>query len=143
MSQLSQSPRFFRSFRSLSLLAASITCATLSWIPISFANAWEAVGQFNPAQPVQIKVLNQTRFPIEYGLTDPRPIVSEIPAGETLDINQPRIPNCLALNTPMMSPVQYKVETQGNQIIVAVQIVNDVSGDHCLDLREDGQIFVY
>ncbi|NJO86098.1 MAG: hypothetical protein HC818_05590 [Synechococcaceae cyanobacterium RM1_1_27] len=53
----------------------------------------------------------------------------------------------MALNTPMLSPVQYAVTSSqdpagSNLITVEVTTVNDVSGDHCLDLQDNGTIFI-
>lgn len=104
---------------------------------------WSVATWFNPAQPVKIRILNRTPHPLEYGLTDPRPIVTEVQAGQQVELTSVRIPNCLAVNTPMLSPVQYNVSVADNWIIVEVKVVSDVSGDHCLDLRANGAIYIY
>jgi hypothetical protein len=49
----------------------------------------------------------------------------------------------MAINTPMLAPVGYQVSVDSfNVITVEVRLVNDVSGDHCLDLQATGAIFV-
>ncbi|NJK62373.1 MAG: hypothetical protein HC921_06505 [Synechococcaceae cyanobacterium SM2_3_1] len=80
---------------------------------------------------------------MEYGLTDPRPVVTEVQPGESVELFSVLIPNCLAVNTPMLTPVQYQVEVKQNRIHVQVLPVNDLSGDHCLDLHPTGTLYVY
>lgn len=101
------------------------------------------VARFNPNLPAELVIRNRTGLPLEYGFTDPRQKVSELPAGETLRLSNLLIPNCMAINTPMLAPVGYQVSVDPlNVITVEVRLVNDVSGDHCLDLQETGAIFV-
>ncbi|MEN9232276.1 MAG: hypothetical protein Q6L68_15370, partial [Thermostichus sp. DG02_5_bins_236] len=100
------------------------------------------VARFNPNQPSELVIINRTGLSLEYGFTDPRRDVFEFPPEETLRISNYRIPNCLAINTPMLAPVQYQVSVDPmNVITVEVRLVNDVSGDHCLDLQATGAIF--
>ncbi len=111
---------------------------------IAQGSVWPVETWFSPQQPVKLRIVNRTPYPLEYGLTDPRPIVTEVQAGEQVELTTVRIPNCLAINTPMMSPVQYDATTvSGNWIVVEVTVVSDVSGDHCLDLRESGAVYIY
>ncbi|MDX2273255.1 MAG: hypothetical protein NW237_15080 [Cyanobacteriota bacterium] len=99
--------------------------------------------QFNPRVPLKLVVINYTGYPLEYGLTDPRSLVTELPVDERLTLSNFRIPNCLAINTPMYAPVQYIVSVDRyNTATVQVKLVNDVSGDHCLDIQPTGAIFV-
>jgi len=101
------------------------------------------VARFNPNLPAELVIRNRTGLPLEYGFTDPRQDISELPPGETLRIGNLPIPNCMAINTPMLAPVGYRVSVDPlNVITVEVRLVNDVSGDHCLDLQETGAIFV-
>ncbi len=101
------------------------------------------VARFNPNLPAELVIHNRTGLPLEYGFTDPRQSVSELAAGETLRLGNLPIPNCMAINTPMLGPVGYRVSVDPlNVITVEVRLVNDVSGDHCLDLQETGAIFV-
>jgi hypothetical protein len=101
------------------------------------------VARFNPTPPVEVVVRNRTGLPLEYGFTDPRQGISELQPGETLRLSNLTLPNCLAINTPMLGPVGYQVSVDpANVITVEVRLVNDVSGDHCLDLQETGAIFV-
>ncbi len=132
-------------------LAPVITTLSLSSALVSAAwgSPWQVVARFDPDQPTAIKILNRTPYPLEYGLSDPYPAtLTEVQSGQALQLEAVAIPNCLALNTPMLSPVQYEVETSpppsgSNLITVTVTTVNDVSGDHCLDLQSSGAIFVY
>ncbi|MFQ3583333.1 MAG: hypothetical protein SNJ85_00150 [Cyanobacteriota bacterium] len=101
------------------------------------------VARFSPNRPSELVIINRTGLPLEYGFTDPRQDVSEFPPEETLRLSNYRIPNCMAINTPMLAPVQYLVSVDPmNVITVEVRLVNDVSGDHCLDLQATGAIFV-
>jgi hypothetical protein len=45
----------------------------------------------------------------------------------------------------MMEPVRYTVAVNPklNTATVEVKLVKDISGDHCLDLRPNGTIYVY
>ncbi len=132
-------------------LAPVITTLSLGSALVSptWGSPWQVVARFDPQQPTAIKILNRTPHPLEYGLSDPYPaILTEVQSGQELQLEAVAIPNCLALNTPMLSPVQYQVETSpqpsgSNLITVTVTPVNDVSGDHCLDLQSSGAIFVY
>lgn len=104
----------------------------------------QPVARFDPTQPVRLRVINRTPHPLEYGLTDPRPQVTEVQAGEQIELTQVRIPNCLGINTPMLAPVRYQVSRQdGNWIQVEVRVSPEIYGEHCLDLRQDGEIYVY
>jgi hypothetical protein len=101
------------------------------------------VARFNPNLPSELVILNRTGLPLEYGFTDPRREVFEFPPEDTLRLSNYRIPNCMAINTPMLAPVRYEVSVDPmNVITVEVRLVNDVSGDHCLDLQATGAIFV-
>ncbi|MEN9226489.1 MAG: hypothetical protein Q6L60_14505 [Thermostichus sp. HHBFW_bins_43] len=101
------------------------------------------VARFNPNLPSELVILNRTGLPLEYGFTDPRRNIFELPSGETLRLSSYRIPNCMAINTPMLAPVRYDVSVDPTNVItVEVRLVNDVSGDHCLDLQATGAIFV-
>ncbi len=129
-------------------LGIALGMGTCGWLfPISTLKAqdsiWSVEAWFDPSRPVTIRLMNQTPHPLEYGLTDPRPIVTEVQTGQQVDLTSVRIPNCLAVNTPMLSPVQYDVDVVDNLIQVEVTVVNDVSGDHCLDLRSSGAIYIY
>ncbi|MEN9222292.1 MAG: hypothetical protein Q6M04_07620 [Thermostichus sp. BF3_bins_97] len=101
------------------------------------------VARFNPNLPSELVIINRTGLPLEYGFTDPRRDVFEFPPEETLRLSNYRIPNCMAINTPMLAPVRYEVSVDPRNVItVEVRLVNDVSGDHCLDLQATGAIFV-
>ncbi|MCF2972702.1 hypothetical protein L1047_16015 [Synechococcus sp. Nb3U1] len=101
------------------------------------------VARFNPDRPSELVIINRTGLPLEYGFTDPRREVFEFPPEETLRLSNYRIPNCMAINTPMLAPVGYRVSVDPTNVItVEVRLVNDVSGDHCLDLQATGAIFV-
>jgi hypothetical protein len=114
-----------------------------AWLAAAADPVWQGVGQFNPNQPVSILLINKTADPLEYGLTDPRPVVTEVQPGESVEIKSVLVPNCLAANTPMLTPVQYQVNVVQNRIHVEVFPVNDLSGDHCLDLHPSGTLYVY
>lgn len=128
-----------------SLLPLSLVLSLFpqAWLAASADPVWQGVGQFNPNQPVSILLMNQTEDPLEYGLTDPRPVVTEVQPGESVELSSVLIPNCLAVNTPMLTPVRYQVEVKQNHIHVQVHPVNDLSGDHCLDLHPSGTLYVY
>ncbi len=115
----------------------------LVWLAAKADPVWQGVGQFDPNQSVSILLINQTEAPLEYGLTDPRPVVTEVQPGESVELRSVLVPNCLAVNTPMLTPVQYQVEVKHNLIHVQVLPVNDLSGDHCLDLHPSGTLYVY
>lgn len=120
----------------------------IGWListPAGLAQSWETdVARFDPSQPVHLRVINRTPYPIEYGLTDPRPQVKEVQAGDQIELKQIRIPNCLGLNTPMLAPVVYQVSALAdNWIRVEVRVSPEIYGVHCLDLRQDGEIYVY
>ena len=133
----------------IALTAAGIMGAILGTTPAVQGSPWQVVARFDPARPITVRVLNRTPHPLEYGLSDPYPTtLTEVQTGQKIQLEQVVVPNCLALNTPMLSPVQYAVaSTQdaagANLITVEVTTVNDVSGDHCLDLQESGAIFIY
>ena len=104
----------------------------------------QAVARFDLEHPVRIRVINATPHPLEYGLADPFPQVTEVQAGNQIELTQVRIPNCLAINTPMLAPVEYQVTLlPDNWIEVEVTVSPDIYGVHCLDLRLDGGIYVY
>lgn len=119
--------------------------ALLLSTPVGLAQSLPAdVTRFDPSQPVHLRVINRTPYPIEYGLTDPRPQVKEVQAGDQIELKQIRIPNCLGLNTPMLAPVIYQVSSLAdNWIRVEVRVSPEIYGVHCLDLRQDGEIYVY
>ena len=133
----------------IALATAGIMGAILGAAPAVQGSPWQVVARFDPARPITVRVLNRTPHPLEYGLSDPYPsTLTEVQTGQEIQLEQVVVPNCLALNTPMMSPVQYAVAaTQdaagSNLITVEVTTVNDVSGDHCLDLQDSGAIFIY
>ncbi|MGQ9838119.1 MAG: hypothetical protein ACUVRV_09165 [Cyanobacteriota bacterium] len=101
------------------------------------------IARFDPNRPSELVIINRTGLPLEYGFTDPQRDVFELASEETLRLSNYRIPNCMAINTPMLAPVQYQVSVDATNVItVEVRLVNDVSGDHCLDLQATGAIFV-
>lgn len=125
-----------------STTVASLVMAIVMGRPVS---AWTAVAQFDPQRPVTIRILNQTPYPLEYGLSDPYPAqLTEVQTGQSIQLDEVPVPNCLAVNTPMLSPVQYGIQVDtANLVTVSVTTVNDASGDHCLDVHPSGALYVY
>ncbi len=104
---------------------------------------WQPVARIDPAESVDVLIVNQTLLPLVYGLTDPDALERALPLGETSQLRITSLPAFLTINTEERTALRYTLTVQGNEVRVEVERVNDVVGDRTLNIDDTGAIYIY
>jgi len=104
---------------------------------------WQPVARINPHKPLQLKVINQTDVPLQYGLTTDAP--KTLLPGSVAEIKYVSLPtNILIYPSQQKTSVKYQVDTVDNTTIVEVrQVSNDIAGNNSLAINSSGAIYAY
>lgn len=109
---------------------------------------WQPVARVDPAQAVQLRLVNNSGASLEYGLTSDEYIIAEMEPGDVANLSVGSLPASLNISTVSRPPFDvlsllYDVEASGNQVTVTVGIKDDVEGDRVVDIQESGGIYIY
>ncbi|MEI2581543.1 hypothetical protein [Scytonema sp. PRP1] len=141
----------------LPLLTTAVLAATLGLVTPTLTNAanppartyqpgyWQPVARVqNPNQPVQIKVVNQTGLPLQYGLTSGKGGIRELPVGASGVLSNTSLPDYLLVNAlqPRVK-LRYDIAVNGNVATVQVYQVEAGASDITLNFDQSGAIYVY
>jgi Spy/CpxP family protein refolding chaperone len=104
---------------------------------------WQPVARINPTQATQLKVINETNIPLQYGLTTDA--AKTLLPGLSADLNDMPLPeNVLIYPAVSSASLKYDVTTWGNTAIVRVRPVgSDTPGDGSIIINQTGAIYVY
>jgi hypothetical protein len=104
--------------------------------------AWVPVARVNPAQPIQLNLVNKTGQTLEYLITT-HTNARTLDAGKSVVLTSFQPPIFLNINAPdQAGTLKYQVSTQKNQITVEVVPIGQF-GDHTLNIAETGAIYLY
>lgn len=104
--------------------------------------SWVPVARVNPAQPIQLNLVNKTGQTLEYLMTT-HTNARTLDAGKSVVLTSFQPPIFLNVNAPdQAGTLKYQVSTQKNRITVEVVPIGQF-GDHTLNIAETGAIYLY
>jgi hypothetical protein len=104
--------------------------------------SWVPVARVDPAQPIQLNLVNKTGQTLEYLITT-HTQARTLEAGKSVLLTSFTPPIFLNINFPdQAGTLKYQVSTQKNRITVEVVPIGQF-GDHTLNIAETGAIYLY
>ncbi|MBD2103382.1 hypothetical protein [Leptolyngbya sp. FACHB-261] len=106
---------------------------------------WQPLARVNPRQPVQVRLVNQTAAPLEYGLTESRDI-RVLPPGASVNVPRLPLPAFMNINPADELPEQglrYNISVQNNLVTVRVISISDLASDRTFNIDTTGGIYIY
>lgn len=106
---------------------------------------WQPLALVNPKQPVQVNLINNSAYTVEYGLTTTEGPPRELDPGQTATFRRLPLPAYLLINpTSAQVNLKFNLAVTGNLITVTVQTAGDgVPGDSTLNVNDRGGIYIY
>ncbi|MBW4632435.1 MAG: hypothetical protein KME30_11215 [Iphinoe sp. HA4291-MV1] len=141
----------------LPILATAVLTTALSFVTPTITNAanppartyqpgyWQPVARVkNPNEPIQIKLVNQTGLPLQYGLTSGKGGIGELPIGGSAVISNTSVPDYLLVNA-LQQRVKLRddIAVDGNVVTVQIYQVEAGASDITLNFDESGAVYVY
>ncbi|MFB2839016.1 hypothetical protein [Floridanema evergladense] len=143
--------RFLAALVLLSCISVTIPHAVFSQ-PKTGANTfssgfWQPQAQVNPKQPIQITLLNQSGFPVNYGFGRNAPgnlppnSTSNFTAGSINEISD--IVN-VNIYSPQILAFDYSTDPQRNQLFVRIRLAtNPADEDKSVYIDETGRVYSF